>query len=135
MGDTVEHAVDPVQHMQSVRACFEVNVAGFGLEAVIQRRVDDAHHRALVFRDLCERQFLGVCRETVRVARGDAVDGRHRAHAFFAPRQPGFKVGGVGERAFQRVLIARFDLGAAFVIKRVGEDDKQHVVELDHGAA
>ncbi|MNO90755.1 hypothetical protein D3C76_822830 [compost metagenome] len=98
------------------------------LEGVVEGRVDQFHHPALVFADAGQRQAL----QRVAFAAGFAVvvKGIDGMEAFFVAGQKRRQLGGVGQvqwRALQHIV----DPGQARRVEGVGEHAQQFAFALD----
>src|SRR5258708_5865748 len=118
-----EHAVDSVFDHQPAAGGLEVNVAGTDLERVVERRVDQLHHRARVLADGLERQVFNLTRR-IGAASLDRDYAVHGTHVFFDAGQKGRDVVTVGEAEGERCGDA-FP-GPCLQIERERVADHQH---------
>ena len=136
--DALQHAVEPVLDDQAARAAFEVDVAGLGLQRVVERAVEETHHGALVGADLRQREF-----ERAAVAAGAVADtaglGLQGAGLAFEAGVEGLHVAGGGyipARARVAGLAqARLDPQPDAAVERVGQHQVDGVVGTPQGHA
>ena len=89
--DRTEHTVDAIPNLQPGRFALQVNIAGAGLEGVVQGRIDQPHHRARVFADRHQRQFFHT-QHRFAVTRLFTQQAGHGTHGLFLARQVGIQV-------------------------------------------
>ena len=97
-----QHAVNAKFNGESAWCRFPVNVASALLHRVIQGRVDDAHHRALVFADARKINHLGTRACIDLAGRCFAGDNVECTCGFFELGKIGHQIGACGQREAQR---------------------------------
>ncbi len=105
-----------------------MNIAGLHLQRVVDRRIEQAHHRAVIAADALQRQ--GQCGRVIgaldRVIERERIE---RAHILLARGQVGRQVANTGQRpavvhggASAHALV---DAAAGSCVQRVGDHEQQ----------
>jgi len=117
--DRHQHAVDAVADGHAAGQRFEVDVAGTGLEGIVQRRVHQPHHRTGVAGDALERELLDA--GSARAGGGDAAEAVDGARSFLVAVQAGGDVGAVRDADARGFAQHGADAVAQCAVERVGE--------------
>ncbi len=117
-----QHTVDAVLDEQAGPYGFDVNVAGAGLEGVVQRGVDETHHRAGVLGDAAQRDVFAPT-----VARRDLWPGHgiQGPLAVFVACEHGLDVGAQGQAGLRRLAQALLRPGGQRAVEGVRNDQQQ----------
>ncbi len=127
-----QHAVDAMPDRQAARQRFDMDIARAPLQGVVQRRVDEADHRARIARNALQREFFDHF--------APVRSGRHARHAVERPDsllvtvEAGGDIRAMREAEARHFLQQDADPVAQCIVERIGERHPERRILAQHDA-